>query len=207
MKTINKNPLYTGCIPGGTTVGVVCSEGVILASDKRVVNNGRVVSRTAKKIFEITEHLGAGFAGKVSDLQQLVQSIKLQANLFQLERGHSISVKAAATMMAKFLFDQRRTPWITQAIVGGIDEADPKLYVVDPSGAMFFEKYVAVGSGAEIAIGVLEVDYKQDIPVEAGKTLALNALKSAISRDTRSGDGIDLLVITKDEIQKETVKF
>ena len=52
-------------IPGATTIGVVCRDGVILASEKRVAYGYLVVSKGGKKVFKITDQLGAACAGPV----------------------------------------------------------------------------------------------------------------------------------------------
>ncbi|MCD6465703.1 proteasome subunit beta, partial [Candidatus Bathyarchaeota archaeon] len=49
--------------------------------------------------------------------------------------------------------------------------------------------------------------YRDGMTVEEGRDLAIKAIKSAISRDARSGDGIDLLIITKNGIREESIKF
>lgn len=194
-------------IPGATTVGIVCSDGVVLASEKRVSYGNFVLSRSGKKIFKISEHIGAACAGLVSDMQILVREVGVYANLYKLETGRPISVKAAAKVMSNLLFSSRLIPYITETIIGGVDESGPSLYVLDLLGSTIPDKYAAVGSGAEIAIGVLEGEYKEGMTVKAGKELAIKAIKSAISRDAMSGDGIDLLLITKNGIEEESIKF
>ena len=194
-------------VPGATTIGVVCSDGVILASEKRVSYGHFVVSRVGKKVFKITEMIGAACAGLVSDMQILVREVEAYGNLFRLEVGRLIPVKSAAKMMSNLLFGRRLFPLITQTVVGGIDEEGPSLYVLDVLGSNIPDKYTAVGSGAEIAIGVLDERYKEGMTVEEGKELVTGAIKSAISRDAMSGDGIDFLVITKDGIKEESIKF
>ena len=194
-------------VPGATTVGVVCSDGVILASEKRVSYGHFVVSRVGKKVFKITEMIGAACAGLVSDMQILVREVEAYGSLFRLEVGRLISVKSAAKIMSNLLFAQRLFPLITQTVVGGIDDEGPSLYVLDVLGSNIPDKYTAVGSGAEIAIGVLEERYKEGLTVKEGKELVTGAIKSAISRDAMSGDGIDFLVITKDGIKEESMKF
>jgi len=194
-------------VPGATTVGVVCSDGVILASEKRVSYGHLVVSRVGKKVFKITEMIGAACAGLVSDMQILVREVEAYGSLFKLEVGRLISVKSAAKIMSNLLFARRLFPLITQTVVGGIDDEGPSLYVLDVLGSNIPDKYTAVGSGAEIAIGVLEERYKEGLTVKEGKELVTGAIKSAISRDAMSGDGIDFLVITKDGIKEESIRF
>jgi len=194
-------------IPGATTLGLVCSDGVILASEKRVSYGYFVVSRTGKKVFKITDKIGMACAGLVSDMQTLVREVEAYTNLYRLDMGRPIAVKAAAKLMSNILFNQRYYPLITQTIVGGVDGEGAAVYVLDVLGSLIPDKYAAVGSGAEIAYGLLEEGYKEKMTVKEGKELITRAIKSAVSRDVMSGDGVDFLIITKEGIQEESTKF
>ena len=194
-------------IPGATTVGVAFQDGVILASEKRVSYGYLVVSKGGKKVFKITECIGAACAGLVSDMQILIREVEAYANLFNLDVGRNISVRSAAKLMSNLLFNRRLAPLITQTIVGGLDEEGPSLYVLDVLGSVIPDKYAVVGSGTEIAVGVLEEGYKEGMAIEEAKELVTRAIKSAISRDIMSGDGIDFLTIMKDGTTEESIKF
>ena len=194
-------------VPGATTVGVVCQNGVILASEKRVSYGYLIVSKGGKKVFKITDNIGAACAGLVSDMQILVREVEAYANLFNLDVGRTISVRSAAKLMSNLLFNRRLAPLITQTIVGGMDEEGPSLYVLDVLGSVIPDKYAVVGSGTEIAVGVLEEGYKEDMTTEEAKNLVTRAIKSAVSRDIMSGDGIDFLLLTKDGTAEESIKF
>ena len=194
-------------IPGATTIGVVCADGVILASEKRVTYGHFVMSRGGKKVFRITGQIGAACAGLVGDMQILTREVEAQANLFSMEVGRRISVRATAKLMSNILFNRRYAPLFTQTIVGGLDDEGPTLYVLDVLGSLIPDKYAAVGSGTEIAMGVLEEGYTEDLSVEEAKALVIRAVKSAISRDAMSGDGIDFLIITKEGVAEESMKF
>jgi proteasome beta subunit len=194
-------------IPGATTIGVVCKDGVILASEKRVAYGYLVVSKGGKKVFKITDRIGAACAGLVADMQILAREVEAQANLFSMDVSRRISVRATAKLMANILFNRRYAPLITQTIVAGLDEEGPALYVLDVLGSLIPDKYAVVGSGTEIAIGVLEEGYKEEMTLEDAKELVTRSIKSAISRDVMSGDGIDFLIITKEGIAEESVKF
>jgi len=194
-------------IPGATTIGVVCADGVILASEKRVTYGSFVMSKGGKKVFKITDQIGVACAGLVGDMQILTREVEAQANLFSMEVGRLISVRAASKLMANILFNRRYAPLITQTIVGGLDDEGASLYVLDVLGSLIPDKYATVGSGTEIAMGVLEEGYKEGMRLEDAKALVTRAIKSAISRDAMSGDGIDFLIITKDGIAEESIKF
>ena len=194
-------------IPGATTVGVIFKDGVVLASEKRVSYGYLVVSKTGKKVFKVTDHIGAACAGLVSDMQVLIREVEAYGNLFNLDVGRPISVKSAAKLMSSLLFSRRLAPLITQTIVGGVDKEGPSLYSLDPLGSVLPDRYTCVGSGTEIAIGVVEEGYKDNMEMEEAKELVIRAMKSAVSRDVMSGDGIDFLIITKDGIREESMKF
>lgn len=194
-------------IPGATTIGVTFKDGVILASEKRISYGYLIVSKTGKKVFKITDHVGAACAGLVSDMQVLIREVSAYGNLFRLDVGRSISVRSAAKLMSNLLFNRRLAPLITQTIVGGVDEEGPSLYSLDPLGSVLPDKFTVVGSGTEIAMGVVEEGYKDNMDAEQAKELVVRAMKSAVSRDIMSGDGVDFLTITKDGIREESMKF
>lgn len=194
-------------IPGATTIGVVCKDGIILASEKRISYGYLIVSKGGKKVFKITDNIGAACAGLVSDMQILVREVEAYATLFSLDVGRPISVRSTAKLMANVLFNQRLAPLITQTIVGGIDDEGASLYVLDVLGSVIPDKYAVVGSGTEIAVGVLEEGYKEDMTMIEARDLVVRSIKSAISRDIMSGDGIDFMLITKAGMSEETEKF
>jgi proteasome beta subunit len=194
-------------IPGATTVGVVCKDGVILASEKRVSYGFFISSKVGKKVFKITDRIGAACAGLVSDMQVLARDVEANANLFSMDVGRKISVRAAAKLMSNILFNRRMAPLITQTIVGGLDDEGPSLWVLDVLGSVLPDDYAVVGTGTEIAIAVIEESYRKDMTVAEAKDLVTRAIKSAISRDAMSGDGIDFLMITKEGATEESIKF
>ena len=194
-------------VPGATTIGLTFKDGVILASEKRVSYGYLIVSKTGKKVFKVTDHIGAACAGLVSDMQVLIREVEAYGNLFKLDVGRTISVRSAAKLMSNLLFNRRLAPLITQTIVGGIDSEGASLYSLDPLGSVLPDKYTVVGSGTEIAMGVVEEGYEDNMNLQEAKELVTRAMKSAISRDIMSGDGIDFLIITKQGIQEESIKF
>jgi proteasome beta subunit len=96
-------------------------------------------------------------------------------------------------------------PYITQTIVGGIDEDGPSLFVLDLLGSVMQDKFAAVGSGTEIAMGVLEDEYKDNMSLEEAKDVLKRAVKSAFARDSASGGTVDVLVITKTGTKEDTI--
>lgn len=194
-------------IPGATTVGLVFNGGVILASEKRVAYGYLVLSKAGKKVFRITDKVGAACAGLVGDMQILAREAAAYASLHSLECRRPITVNAVAKVMANLLFERRLFPLLTQTIIGGVDNEGPHLYVLDPLGSVIPDKFASVGSGAEIATGILETEYKENLNAEEAKNLILRSIKAAVARDIQSGDGVDFLIITNDGMKEESIGF
>lgn len=194
-------------IPGATTIGLVFKDGVILAAEKRVAYGSFILSKGGKKVFKITDTIGSACAGLVSDMQSLIRDVEAYANLYRLDNNRPITVRATSKIMANLLFNSRFMPLLTQTIVGGIDDEGASLYVLDVLGSLIPDKYTAVGTGAEIAIGILEEGYRDGMSLKEAKDLLVRSIKSAISRDALSGNGIDFLIITKKGIEEENIPF
>jgi proteasome beta subunit len=194
-------------IPGATTIGLVFSNGVILASEKRVSYGTMIMSKTARKVFRIADRIGAACAGLVSDMQVLVREVEAYTKLFEFDTKRPLPIKSAAKVMSNVLFNRRLIPLITQTIIGGMDDDGPSIYVLDVLGSVLPDKYAVVGSGAQIASGVLEEGYAENMSQKDARELVLHAIKSAVSRDVMSGDGVDFMTITKEGIQEESLNF
>ena len=182
-------------VQGATTVGLICSDGVVLAAEKRVTYGRLVASTKGQKVFKLTDNVGLAFAGLMSDMQALIREAEAYANLFYLEKNRPITTKAMAKLISNMLFNRRMMPLLMETVVGGYDADGPSLYSMDPVGSLIPDDFLAAGSGAAIAIGVLEAEYNKELDCEAGVELARKSIKSAIARDTMSGDGIDVLII------------
>jgi len=193
-------------MPGATAVGITFDSGVVLAAEKRISFGTYVVSKSGKKTFRITDHVGAACAGMVADMQILIRQIEAFAKIKALEMRRQIPPNSIAKMVSVMLFERRYFPLLTQVIIGGID-SKPVIYTLDPLGSLLPDDFAAAGTGAEIAIGVLESAYKPGMTEKDAKDLAVKSIRSAISRDAASGDGVDILVITKKGCKEESLKF
>lgn len=194
-------------MPGATTVGLICKDGAILGSERRYSYGTFVMSKVAKKVFKITDNIGIGCAGIIGDMQVLSREALAYMNIYNYERGRAGTVKNAAKLMANLLSARRMFPYLAQTIIAGIDEGTPSLFVMDPIGSVLEDKFAAVGTGAEVAMGVLESEYRDGLSVEESRPLILRAIRAGLARDISSGDGVDLLVITHDGIKEESHKF
>lgn len=193
-------------MPGATAVGISYADGVTLAAEKRVSYGNFVINKQTRKVFPVTESVGAACAGMIADMQVLVRQVEALAKIRKLETRRNVPPNSIAKLMSVIMFERRFFPLLTQVIVGGVNTKS-KIYTLDPLGSVLPDDYAAVGTGAEMALGVLDSEYKSSITAEQSKDLALKAIRSSIQRDSASGDGIDLLIITKGAQAQQSLSF
>ncbi|MHA1606854.1 MAG: archaeal proteasome endopeptidase complex subunit beta [Candidatus Freyarchaeota archaeon] len=188
---------------GTTTVGIVCKDGVVLATESQATMGNLVASTAAPKIHRITDKIAVTISGSVADCQHVVDTLKANLALLKLELGRDVSVKAAARLTSLILFQNRLFPYISMLIIGGVDGTGPHIFTLDPMGSLIEEdKFGATGSGSVIAFGILEDEYHDGILVEEAAKLAERAIRAARSRDVASGGTIQICKITSNGIEE-----
>jgi len=184
-------------MPGATAVGITYNDGVLLAAEKRVSYGNFVVNKNTKKTFNVTDHVGAACAGMVADMQVLVRQVSALSKIRKLETRRNVEPNSVAKLMSVIMFERRYFPLLTQVVVGGVTTGKPEIYTLDPLGSVLPDRYAAVGTGAEMALGVMDAEFDENLDEEKATDLALKSIRSSIQRDSASGDGIDILIINK----------
>ena len=190
---------------GTTTVGIKIKGGVILASERRATMGHIIAHSNVQKVFSISENIGMTIAGLVGDAQLMVRFLQSEVAMYSMKRGAPMTVNAAATLVANVI----RQGFYLGLIIGGYDANGGHIFSVDGAGGCIEDNYVSVGSGSLFALGVLEGKFEEDMSEDEGVDLAISALNSAIRRDSASGDGMLISIITKKgtrSISEETIR-
>jgi proteasome beta subunit len=193
---------YEQYLPGATAVGIAYKDGVVLGAERRITLGSFVRSKSGKKVFKVTETVGAVCAGMVADMQNLVKEVGVYSKLKELEARKALKPNSVAKLMSTLMFQNRYAPLLTQVILGGVGDK-PIVYVLDPLGSVISDQYATVGTGEETAIGVVEAGYNPAMSQKEARDLLVTAIKAAVARDAMSGNGIDILMIDKTGIKEE----
>ncbi|MGH9878454.1 MAG: archaeal proteasome endopeptidase complex subunit beta [Nitrososphaerales archaeon] len=190
---VNHNRLH-----GTTTVGLECSDGVVLATDTRATAGFLYIAhRHVKKLAKLDEHIAMTIAGSVADAQNIVDILRYHANIYRLESRMPMPVKSCARLASNIFFSQRYAPYIVEILVGGHDSEGPAMYNVDLFGSLNKEKFVSTGSGSPVAYGILESEFREGMSVDEASKVAARAIAAAIRRNAGTGDGVDVAIIDK----------
>jgi proteasome beta subunit len=191
-------------LKGTTTIGLVCKDGVVLATERRATAGNLIANKMTQKLFRIDSNLGVTVAGLVGDAQVLARYLRAEVSLYRLRRSATLSAEGASTLLANILSGNRMFPYYAWMILGGVDLKGGHVFSVDPAGGSIEDRYVSVGSGSTFAYGILEEGYSKDMSVADGVDLALRGLTVAMKRDSASGDGYIIHTITAKEYKEFT---
>lgn len=180
---------------GTTTLGLVCTDGIVMATEMRATMGNLIGHKTTQKLFKISDNMALTVAGLVGDAQMLARWLSAEVKLYELKTGTTMSLRAASTLMANIMNGRRYMPFWVQLLLGGIDSEGGHVYSLDAAGGSIPDKFQTTGSGSPFVYGVLEDRFMEDLSVEQGKVLGVRALTAAMKRDSASGDGISMCVI------------
>jgi len=195
---------------GTTILGIVCKDGIVMASDRQVTGGSSIViHKDFPKTNQINDYLLISVCGGVSAAQRILKVIPAELRLKELRSKSRPTVKQSASLLASVTYSNIRQPSMIPDIVGTLiggynEDGTTELYTIGADGTIYQVKdYDAnLGSGMPYVLGLLERQYKKGISVKEGIELAKEALKSSTQRDVGSGYGIDVFTITKDGIKK-----
>jgi proteasome alpha subunit len=183
---------------GSTAIGIACADGVVLVTDKRIVDP-LVVPESVEKIFQIDEHIGATASGILSDARVLISRSQLKAQQYKVTYDSPIDVLSVVKDLAdlKQLCTQSGglRPFGVSVLVAGVDVEGVKLYQTDPTGIFFAYNATVIGEGEQEVEEILHKEYKKTLTIKDGMKLAMKALKQVIGKDMNS-DRIDCAFIS-----------
>lgn len=188
-------------LKGTTTVGIVFDKGVVLTADKRATMGHFIAAKEVEKLHAVGDRMALTIAGGVGDAQMLVRLLRAELELYRYGKGKPMTVQAAATLLANVLQGNKYFPFMVQLIIAGYDN-QPALYDLDPFGGLIPEKYVSTGSGSVTAYGLLDEHFKDNLSKDEAVRLAVKAVNAAMKRDSATGEGVDAIVITADQLKR-----
>lgn len=190
---------------GATVVGIKCTDGAVVATDTLITWGTHVLSEKGIKAFKLTDTIVLASAGLTSDYQMLVNRLRAQIKLYELNQKKAITVKALSKMIANTLYSTRMAPLYVQTVVVGIDGSGPQLYTLDMGGSLIPDEFTATGTGTGSAYGVLENYLKTEVTVKEAEEIAIKAVKAGMSRDIQSGGDIHVMSVTKGGVTERTI--
>ena len=187
---------------GTASVGVRTADGVVLAADKRS-RSELMEPASVEKLHKIDDHVGIASAGHVADARQLIDFARRQAQVNRLRYGEEMGIETLTKSVTDHIQQYTQIggarPFGVALIVGGIENGKPRLFETDPSGTPYEWKALSIGANRTDVRERLEEGYTENLSMEQGIELALEALAESDEDDALEPEGVGLGTIDADD--------
>lgn len=171
---------------GSTAIGIICTDGVLLVTDKRIIEK-LIIPDSVEKIFQIDDHMGATASGILSDARVLIERAQVKAQQHKVTYDTPIDtvavVKDICSLKQICTQSGGLRPFGVSILVAGIDADGPKLFETDPTGIFFQFKATVIGEGEPEIEEILEKEYRDNLTIEDGLKLAVKTLNKVLDKN------------------------
>jgi len=194
---------------GSSAIGITCDEGVVLVTDKRIVDK-LVVPDSVEKIWKIDDHVAATASGIISDARVLIERAQVKAQQHRVTYDAPVDVVSLVKDICSIKQITTQSggyrPFGVSILLAGIDNGKPKLFETDPTGIYFQYKATAIGEAEPEIEEILYKEYKDNMKLDEAITLAIGTLKKILDKNF-DVERIDCALLTvKDKKYKKLTK-
>jgi len=193
----------------GAAVGILASDGVVLAAEKRITSKLLDIRKSTEKTYKVDEHIAVSVAGITADANILLNYARLEAQRYLYTYGEPIPVEQLLQIVCdlKHSYTQYggQRPFGVSFLFAGWDEHYKfQLYQSDPSGNFGGWKAKAIGANNPAAQSILKTDYHPDgdekkIPdLKQALILAVKVLSKTMDTTTPTPDKLEFATLTRD---------
>jgi len=194
----------TAVSTGKTSLGIKASNGVVIASEKKIPSV-LVDETTMEKTCQLSPNIGVTYSGMGADFRVLVAKGRKSAQTYYLQYKEpipvSIMAREIAAVMQEFTQSGGVRPFGVSLLVCGVDHDGPQLYQIDPSGSFWAWKAAAIGKNATNAKTFLEKRFNSEMELEDAINTAILTLKEGFEGAINE-DNIEISVVGEDTIYR-----
>lgn len=186
----------------GTALGVLASDGIVLAAEKKLTSKLLEPTKTSEKMYMIDDHVACAVAGITADANILINQARLHAQRYRFSYQEAQPVE----QLVQSLCDEKQAytqygglrPFGVSLLYAGWDKTHGfQLYQSDPSGNYNGWKATCIGANNQAATTLMKQEYKEAaIALPAALSLAIKVLTKTCDATSLSPDKFDLATLT-----------
>lgn len=198
----------------GTCLGIITTDGIILAAEKKVTTKLLDQQSEYEKLFRISEDLVVAVAGITSDANSVIDYARTvyQKYLFTYNEPMPVEqlVQAVCNLKQSYTQHGGMRPYGVSFIYAGWDKVYGwQLYQSDPSGNYSGWKATCIGTNSNTAASIFKSDVKSEQigPEEAFKLL-IKVLQKTLEAASVDAEKVEMAVLkrTEDEMSLQNVE-
>lgn len=191
-----------------TALGIVTSEGVIFATERRQrsalldVEKPELRNLSGEKVFKVADHIAVAVAGMTADANLLIDASRRIAHRHEFTFGEPLATED----LCQRLCDTKQSvtmagglrPYGIAFLIAGWDRTfGYQLYQTDPSGNYYAWKAFAIGQNDGTAHSMLKNDWKDTMGEKDGILLALKVLGKTMDALALNPERLEVAVLSK----------
>jgi len=205
----------------GTCVGILASDGIVMASERRITSGLLAPAKTSEKTYQLCGHASCNVAGLTADANILIDQARLRAGRYAYQYQEPIPIEQLVEYVCNYkqFYTQRGglRPFGVAFLFAGYDEQYGfQLYQSDPSGNYSGWKATVIGANNQAGKSLLKTEYKtgegggeegkegeeEKIPnIEEALMLAVKVLNKTMDGTTAAAaaEKMELYTMTRNE--------
>lgn len=187
----------------GTCLGILASDGIVLAAERRNTNKLLDEVFTAEKIYKLHDDMACSVAGITSDANVLTNELRQIAQRYLLQYGESIPCERLVSWLcdikqAYTQYGGKRPFGVSILYMGWDKHYGFQLYQSDPSGNYSGWKATCIGNNSAAAVSILKQEYKEgETDLKSALALAIKVLSKTLDMTKLTADKLEMATLTR----------
>jgi len=188
----------------GTCLGILASDGIVLAAEKRNTNKLLDEIFNSEKIYKLHEDMACSVAGITSDANVLTNELRQIAQRYLLQYGESIPCERLVSWLcdikqAYTQYGGKRPFGVSILYMGWDKHYGFQLYQSDPSGNYGGWKATCIGNNSAAAVSILKQEYKEgETTLKDALALTVKVLSKTLDTTKLTSDKLEMATLTRD---------
>ncbi|KAI9098148.1 nucleophile aminohydrolase [Phlyctochytrium arcticum] len=184
----------------GTALGILSTEGVVLAAEKKVASKLLEQTSSSEKIYQLSDHACCAVAGITSDANTLINYSRLEAQKYLLTYDEDIPMEQLVERLCDLKQGYTQygglRPFGVSFLYAGHDNYHGfQLYHSDPSGNYSGWKSTCIGANSSNAQSILKQDFKEEMTLKEAKSLAIKVLNKTMDTTSMGSDKLEFATL------------
>ncbi|KAK6204629.1 nucleophile aminohydrolase [Scheffersomyces amazonensis] len=194
----------------GTAIGILSTEGVVLACEKKVTSKLLDNDGSAEKLYVINNNMICAVAGMTADASILVNNARINAQsylkTYNEEIPCEILIKRVCDIKQGYTQHGGLRPFGVSFLYAGYDDRYQfQLFTSNPSGNYSGWRATSIGANNSAAQTLLKKDYKDDLTLKEACELAIKILSKTMDSSNLNSEKLEFATLSLSKVNEGKV--
>lgn len=194
----------------GTAIGILSTEGVVLACEKKFTSKLLDNDGSAEKLYVLNDNMICAVAGMTADASILVNNARVSAQQYLKLYNEDIPceslIRKICDIKQGYTQHGGLRPFGVSFLYAGYDDRyNFQLFTSNPSGNYSGWKATSIGANNSASQTLLKKDYKDDMNLKEACELAIKILSKTIDNSNLNSDKLEFATLSRSANKEKIV--